>query len=90
MRIWNVNRHANIVKMRLTETKMARKTQQSAKSQIEQSAAKTTEKAALTPRQVALVMPLASAAAGPSFETALETLNGNLAVYKLWQGKDGK
>lgn len=42
-------------------------------------------KAAATPRQVALVLPHASAAAGPSFETALETLSSDLAVHKLWQ-----
>lgn len=72
--------------MRLTEMKMARKPKQSANSQN----AKAAEMAAATPRQVALVMPLASAAAGPSFETAFETLNSNLAVYKLWQGKDAK
>ena len=86
MHIWNVNRRGNLVNMRRTETKMARKTKPSANSQI----AKSAEKAASTPRQVALVMPLASAGAGPSFETALETLNSNLAVYKLWQGKDAK
>jgi hypothetical protein len=40
---------------------------------------------AATPRQVALVLPHASAAAGPSFETALETLSSDLAVHKLWQ-----
>lgn len=41
--------------------------------------------AASTPRQVALVLPHASAAAGPSFESALETLSSDLAVHKLWQ-----
>ncbi len=86
MRIWNVNRRAKLVNMRLTETKMARKTKPSIQSQT----ANPAEKAAATPRQVALVMPLVSAAAGPSFETALETLNSDLAVYKLWQGKDAK
>lgn len=49
--------------------------------------AKATGKAASTPRQVALVLPHASAAAGPSYESALELLNGNLAVHKLWRAK---
>lgn len=52
--------------------------------------AKPASKAAATPRQVALVLPLTSAAAGPSFETALETLPGDLTVHKLWQGRAGK
>ncbi len=79
---------------------MARKTAHSSKTQnAKASNAKASNarasnaKAALTPRQVALVLPHASAAAGPNFESALETLGGNLTVHKLWQtapaGKSG-
>lgn len=66
---------------------MARKTAHSSRTQNAKAsnARASTAKAALTPRQVALVLPHASAAAGPNFESALETLGGNLTVHKLWQ-----
>ena len=41
--------------------------------------------AATTPRQVALVVPHATADAGVTFETALEVLDQDLRVHKLWQ-----
>lgn len=44
-------------------------------------------KAATTPRQVALVVPHATADAGVTFETALEVLNQDLQVHKLWQAQ---
>lgn len=60
---------------------MARDTTQDSKS-------KTTEaKAAATPRQVALVVPHATADAGVTFETAMEVLDQDLRVHKLWQAQ---
>jgi hypothetical protein len=44
-------------------------------------------RAALTPRQVALVVPHATAVAGADFESATETLSSDLTVHKLWQGE---
>ncbi len=41
--------------------------------------------AAVTPRQVALVVPHAAADAGITFETAMEVLDQDLQVHKLWQ-----
>ena len=42
-------------------------------------------KAAATPRQVAIVVPHATEDAGVNFETALEVLDQDLRVHKLWQ-----
>lgn len=39
-------------------------------------------------RQVALTLPHGSPAAGPCFESALETLSSDLSVHKLWQGPE--
>lgn len=47
-------------------------------------------KAAVTPRQVALVLPHAAAIAGSTFESALELLDSDLKVHKLWQGEQKK
>jgi len=47
-------------------------------------------KAAAAPRQVALVVPHAAADAGVTFETALEVLDQDLQVHKLWQDKQAK
>lgn len=44
-------------------------------------------KAVTTPRQVALVVPHATADAGVTFETALEVLDQDLQVHKLWQAQ---
>ena len=43
--------------------------------------------AAATPRQVALVVPHATADAGVTFESALEVLDQDLQVHKLWQAQ---
>ena len=44
-------------------------------------------KAATMPREVALVVPHATADAGVTFETALEVLDRDLQVHKLWQAQ---
>jgi hypothetical protein len=44
-------------------------------------------KSATTPRQVALVVPHATADAGVTFETAMEVLDQDLQVHKLWQAQ---
>ncbi len=48
---------------------------------------KPSAKAATTPRQVALVVPHATADAGVAFETALEVLDQDLQVHKLWRAQ---
>jgi len=51
---------------------------------------KSVTKAAATPRQIALVVPHATADAGVTFESALEVLDHDLHVHKLWQAKQPK
>jgi hypothetical protein len=60
---------------------MTRDTAQNSKSK------KPEAKAATTPRQVALVVPHATPDAGVMFETALEVLDQDLQVHKLWQAQ---
>lgn len=48
---------------------------------------KPSAKAVTTPRQVALVVPHATADASVTFETALEVLDQDLQVHKLWQAQ---
>lgn len=48
---------------------------------------KPSAKAAAPPRQVALVVPHATADAGVTFETAMEVLDQDLPVHKLWQAQ---
>lgn len=62
---------------------MTRDTVQDRKS----SGKKPEAKAATAPRQVALVVPHATADAGVTFETALEVLDQDLQVHKLWQAQ---
>ena len=60
---------------------MTRDTAQDSKSK------KPEAKAIATPRQVALVVPHATADAGVTFETAMEVLDQDLQVHKLWQAQ---
>lgn len=46
--------------------------------------------AAATQRGVALVVPHAAADAGATFESALEVLDRDLSVHKLWQAQQSK
>lgn len=58
---------------------MARDTAQESKSKKPEATAET------APRQVALVVPHAAIDAGITFETAMEVLDQDLHVHKLWQ-----
>ena len=60
---------------------MARDTTQDSKDKTPEA------QAAAAPRQVALVVPHATADAGITFETALEVLDQDLHVHKLWQAQ---
>lgn len=46
--------------------------------------------AATTPRGIALVVPHAAVDAGATFESALEVLDQDLSVHKLWQAQQAK
>jgi hypothetical protein len=60
---------------------MTRDTAQDSKSK------KPEAKAATAPRQIALIVPHAIADAGVTFETAMEVLDQDLHVHKLWQAQ---
>ncbi|HWA50586.1 MAG TPA: hypothetical protein VG742_20115 [Dongiaceae bacterium] len=50
-----------------------------------ESKTKKSEAKANEPREVALVVPHAAADAGITFESAMEVLDQDLRVHKLWQ-----